>query len=152
MTQEACFNVPLVDDLPVGIFTDHLAGAGCVKVAPLHLHAFPSRVVPVSVHFEIPVSAAQSSKMLRIAIGDVRQPLETCAQRFSHIRFALAPRAPLLFYPCISKTQSSQKNSMMRSRSCTLKASHRPVNVDRMSTRKSVVCRQPPSQPCRSKR
>ena len=33
----------------------------------------------------------------------------------------------------ISKTQSSEKNAMMRSRSCALKASHSSVSVDRMS-------------------
>ena len=71
--------------------------------------------------------------MLLVAVVDVGQAFEACRQRFRTFRLP-SKREPQGLLPLgISRTQSSEKNAMMRSRSCALKASHSSVSVDRMS-------------------
>ncbi len=86
----------LLHDFPVGILPRHLAVAKRMEVAtPL----VPSRVVPVRVHFDMPVFAAASTKMLGVAVVDIRQAFETPRQRFPHVPFALEGEPPGMASP-----------------------------------------------------
>ena len=73
--------------------------------------------------------------MFIVAVVDIRQACKAVANASRTLRLP-SKREPQGLFPLgISRIQSSEKNAMMRSRSCALKASHSSVSVDRMSIR-----------------
>ena len=100
----------------------------------------PSRVVPEGPFRDAGIGG-RIDKMLIIAVVDIGQALKRVAS--ASRTFCLpSKREPQGLLPRgISRTQSSEKNAMMRSRSCALKASHSSVSVDRMSIASSPSSR-----------
>ncbi len=118
-------------DFPIGILADHLPVAERVKSQPGPPFG-PSRVVPVSVHFEMPCRPSDPQNAHRCRSGHLAG-LQS-ASPAPPVR-SVCPRNenPKAGFPWHLQDAIVKKNAMIRSRSCALKASHSSVSVDPIS-------------------
>src|SRR5687768_6552573 len=87
----------------------------------------------------MPVSAVESTKCSSLPKWTSGRPSKRVASASRTFRFP-SKREPHGALPLgISRTQSSEKNAMMRSRSCALKAAHSSVSVNRISIAQSPL-------------